>query len=97
MHNFGEHIKQLREQRTLLQRQVASILDTAYISKFEKGEKRATREQVLKLADFFKVSKDDLLSRWLSEKIYEILKNEKVAKKALKIAQKKLNIIKINK
>lgn len=43
--NFGEHIKQLREQNQLLQRQVASVLeiDTAMLSKIERGERRAKR------------------------------------------------------
>ena len=46
--NFGEHIKQLREQNQLLQRQVASILeiDTAMLSKIERGERRAKREYI---------------------------------------------------
>jgi transcriptional regulator with XRE-family HTH domain len=92
MNHFGEHIKQLREQRKLLQRQVAAALetDTAFVSKFEKGDKKATREQVFKLADFFNVDKDELLSLWLAEKVYDVLKDEDVAKEAMQIAEEKL-------
>ncbi len=92
MNHFGEHIKQLREQSNLLQRQVAAALetDTAFVSKFENGDKKATREQVFKLADFFKVDKDELLSLWLAEKVYDVLKDEDVAKEAMQIAEEKL-------
>ena len=40
--NFGEHIKQLREQNQLLQRQLANALDmdTAMLSKIERGERK---------------------------------------------------------
>lgn len=94
MNHFGEHIRQLREQRKLLQRQLAALLetDTAFISKLEKGDKKASRDQVLKLAEFFKVSVDDLLSLWLGEKVFDVLKNETVARKALKIAEKKIEL-----
>ncbi|MCK9613125.1 MAG: helix-turn-helix transcriptional regulator [Bacteroidales bacterium] len=93
MNHFGEHIKNLRLKRNLLQRQLAALLetDTAFISKLEKGDKRASREQVIKMAAFFNISQDDLLSLWLGEKVYDVLKNEVMAKKALKVAEKKIN------
>ncbi|HOG20730.1 MAG TPA: helix-turn-helix transcriptional regulator [Salinivirgaceae bacterium] len=93
MSQFSEHIRSLRVIRKIPQREVAACLkaDTAFISKLEKGERQARREQVLLLAELFKVDKEELLSLWLGEKVYDVLKNEDVAKKALKVAENKIN------
>jgi len=93
MSQFSEHIRNLREKRKIRQREVAAHLkaDTAFISKMEKGERQARRDQVLLLAELFKVDKEELLSLWLGEKVYDVLKNENGAKKALKVAEDKIN------
>ena len=51
---FGNRIKELREEQGLLQRQLAAFLeiDTPMFSKIERGDRRAKREQVIKLADY---------------------------------------------
>ena len=51
---FGNRIKELREEQGLLQRQLAAFLeiDTPMFSKIERGDRRAKREQVLKLAEY---------------------------------------------
>ena len=58
--NFGEHIKQLREQNQLLQRQLANALevDSAMLSKIERGERRAKREHIPILASLLKTNDD---------------------------------------
>ena len=97
MSQFSEHIRNLREERKIRQREVAACLkaDTAFVSKLEKGERQARREQVLLLAELFNVDKEELLSLWLGEKVYDVLKNESgkggVAKQALKVAEKKID------
>ena len=93
MGQFNEYIRKLREERNLRQREVAAYLkaDTAFISKLEKGERQVRREQVLLLADLFNIAKDELLSLWLAEKVYEVLKDEDVANEALKVAEGKIN------
>lgn len=93
MSQFSEHIRSLRVIRKIPQREVAACLkvDTAFISKLEKGERQARKEQVLLLADFFNVDKEDLLSLWLAEKVYDLVKNEEVALKSLKTAVKKID------
>ena len=50
--SFGETVRDLRENKGLLLRQVAAVLevDTAFLSKMERNEKKASRLQVLKLA-----------------------------------------------
>ena len=86
---FGQRIKQLREEQSLLQRQVAGKLDidTPMLSKLERGERKAKREQVLKLAELFKVNSDELLTLWLADKLYEIIKDEDLATNALRVAE----------
>lgn len=98
MSQFSEHIRSLREKRKIRQREVAACLkaDTAFVSKLEKGERQARREQVLLLAELFSVDKDELLSLWLSEKVYDILKNEEMALKALSVTEKELKAVSKN-
>lgn len=87
--NFGEHIKQLREQNQLLQRQVASVLeiDTAMLSKIERGERRAKREHIPLLATLLHSNEKDLFTIWLADQIYQLVENEEEALQALKIAE----------
>ena len=73
----------------LLQRQVANQLemDTPMLSKIERGERNAKREQVATLSKIFDVPEDDLLSLWLADKLYEVVKDEDVALKALSVTE----------
>ena len=50
---FGNKIRELRDEQGLLQRQLAAALeiDTPMFSKIERGDRRAKREQVVKLAE----------------------------------------------
>lgn len=92
---FGERIKQLRETNRLLQRQVASMLeiDTPMLSKIERGERKAKNEQVLKFAEIFACDKNELLSLWMEDQIYDIIKGSPLANNVLKSLTKKLNQI----
>ncbi|WP_374212956.1 helix-turn-helix domain-containing protein [Parabacteroides faecis] len=51
MNRFGRRIRELREAKRLLLRQVASNLetDTAHISKLERGERKAKKRASLKI------------------------------------------------
>lgn len=83
---FGERLKQLREQNNLLQRQVASLLeiDTPMLSKIERGERKAKKEQVIQLARIMKVSNDELLTLWLADQLQDVIEGEALADEALK-------------
>ena len=91
--HFGERIKELRESQGLLQRQLAANLeiDTPMFSKIERGERRAKREQVLLLAVLLDTNVNDLLTLWLADQVYELVKDEEDAKEALKMV---LNTVK---
>ena len=51
---FGNKIKELRDENGIMQRQLAALLqiDTPMFSKIERGDRRAKREQVIKLAEY---------------------------------------------
>jgi len=93
---FGDRIRQLREKQNLLLRQVAPQLeiDTPQLSKIERGERNAKREQVTLLSKIFNVPEDDLLSLWLADKVYEVVKDEDVALKAIEVAEDEVKKIK---
>ncbi|MBR1655780.1 MAG: helix-turn-helix transcriptional regulator [Prevotella sp.] len=75
---FGSKIKEVRKEQSILQRQLAVLLDidTPMFSKIERGERRAKREQVVKLADFLEQDKLELLTLWLADKVIEAVNNE---------------------
>jgi len=82
---LGKRIRELREKKALLQRQLAAKLeiDTPMYSKIERGERRAKREQVIQMAELFEVDKEELLTLWLASQIYDLVKDEAVARKAI--------------
>src|SRR5690606_16823938 len=90
---FGERIREMRESQGLLQRQLAANLEisTPMCSKIERGERKAKRQQVLKIAKILKASEQELLALWLADHIKEIVTDEDQALQALKIAQKDIN------
>jgi transcriptional regulator with XRE-family HTH domain len=92
MKSFGEIIRNAREEKNYILRHVGAELDIdqAIISKFERGERKPTKEQVIKFADFFKLDKNDLIVAWLSDKVFYDLENEDLAERVLKVAEEKI-------
>lgn len=64
---FGKKIRELRDENGVLQRQLAALLeiDTPMFSKIERGDRRAKREQVIKLAEYFHQDENEMLTLWL--------------------------------
>tara|TARA_R100001377_G_C3110144_1_gene82248 strand:+ start:47 stop:349 length:303 start_codon:yes stop_codon:yes gene_type:complete len=92
---FGEYIRSLREKRNLLLREMAANLnmDVAYLSKIERGNRTARREQVVAFAKELKEDESELVKLWLSEQIVQMIKNEKQSTEILKIAEDKISKI----
>ena len=90
--DFGIKVRQLREQKGLLLRQIAAALevDTALVSKIERGERKASKEQIMKIAELLEINPDELLVIWLSDKIVDMLHEEPLAYKVLKNSENRL-------
>ncbi|MGN7818905.1 helix-turn-helix domain-containing protein [Chitinophaga varians] len=89
---FGLRVRELRETRGLLQRQVAALLDidTPLYSKIERGERIAKKEVAIHLALILKANEAELLTLWLADQVMDVLKDEKLASEALKTVSKKI-------
>lgn len=90
MKTTGEILREKREKKGLLLRHISALLDidTAILSKIERGERKATREQINKLAEILEIDKETLVVQYLSEKILYELKDEDFGIQALKVAEK---------
>lgn len=90
---FADKIRQLREEKQLLQRQLASALeiDTPMYSKIERGERPAKREQVVLIAKLLNTDEKELLTLWLADQIFSLVEDKKeLATNALSIVLKNL-------
>lgn len=85
---FGAKIRTLREQNNLYLRQVAPLLemDTAQLSKIEKGLRQMKKEQITLLTDIYKVDLTELETLWLSNQIVDVVKDSDTALQAIYIA-----------
>ncbi|MBX2935105.1 MAG: helix-turn-helix domain-containing protein [Ferruginibacter sp.] len=89
---FGERIRTLRELQNLYLRQVAPLLnmDTAQLSKIEKGLRQLKKEQIPLLAEILKTDKVELETLWLADQLMQLVKDEPTADEALKSVSKKI-------
>lgn len=89
---FGGRIRLLRTQQGLLLRQVASALeiDTALLSKIERGDRLVKKELIPLLAATLKADKEELLTLFLADQVLDVLKDEELADEALKTVSKNI-------
>ncbi len=89
---FGNYIRKLREEKQLLLREVASQMniDTALLSKIERGTRMARKEQVEDLAKALNKSKNELLNFWMADKIVNMLKDESNITEILKKVEEEI-------
>ena len=95
---FGKKIRELRDENGVLQRQLAALLeiDTPMFSKIERGDRRAKREQVIKLAEYFHQDKNEMLTLWLADKFIDAVEDEQerdLCNDAIIIAQEKIRTL----
>ncbi len=99
MNSIGNIIRTKREEKGLLLRQLAAMIDvdTAIISKIERGERKARREQIIKIVKALELNEKEILIEYLSENIaYEILQEDS-ATDVLKVAERKVKYLRNNK
>jgi predicted nucleotidyltransferase len=92
MKSFPDQIRELRKQKGDTLRVVAAYLniDQGILSKIERGQRRASRTQVIRLAAFYSVNVADLIKAWLSDIIVYKIENEELALEVLKLAEEKV-------
>ena len=98
MTSLAELIRNKRLAEGLLLREVAAKveIDPSLLSRIERGDKRPTRKLVVALASVLKADKDSFLIQYLSDKVVYELKDEELATKAIKAAEKKIAYLKRN-
>ena len=92
MSTTGQRLRELREKAGLTLRKAAmqADIDVAILSKMERGERKLTKELILKLAQMYNVKPEKLIIDFLSEKVLYELEDEDFGLEALKVAEKQL-------
>lgn len=75
---FTQRIKIAREEKGLLQKELATALniDVPMYSIIELGERQAKRNQVETIACILNTDKDELIDLWLADKVYSVIAKE---------------------
>ena len=90
---FSDKIKQLRIDSGKRQKDLAKAIgvDVPAYSRYEHGERRPKREQVLRLARIFKTDADELIAAWLADEAYSHIAQDKMAARAATLLRDMLN------
>ena len=94
--SFGEHLRNLREQKGLTLKNVAESIgiDTSLLAKIERNERQPTKLIISQVAEYFNVDKKELQTEFLSDQIaYKIL-DEEADIEILKVAEEKVKYLK---
>ncbi|PHS66846.1 MAG: transcriptional regulator [Flavobacterium sp.] len=96
MKSLGKVLKTAREEKKMILRKVSAAvdIDQSLISKFEKNERKPTKEQLIRFAKFYNISEKELFINWYSEKIAEELKYTQGTSEILRVAEEKINYYK---
>lgn len=88
-------LRETRLKQELVLRKVATAtdIDQTIISKYELGERKPTRTHVEKLGKFYGLDENVLIVAWMSDFVYENLKDEKLATEILKVAEQKIDYL----
>lgn len=83
---FPERLRQLRMQSGMKQREVARAVgvDIPMYSRYEHGERRPKREQVVRLARLFQSDPDELVALWLAYNAINEIGSDPLAELAMK-------------
>lgn len=90
---IGQKIREYRESKGLLQRQMAAALevDTAYISRIESNEKPLSKNHLKKISALLEIPEEEITTIWLADRIISIIEEEKYQVNALKLALTQLD------
>lgn len=96
---FGEYLRNLREQRKWLLREVAAKtqMDMALLSKIEHGHRNAHKEQITAFAKAFNIDEKELQKEWMADQIVQLLEEQDNPSEILKVAEEKIIYLKTKK
>ncbi len=97
MLQLGIILRNLRTEKQVPLRVVAAFLeiDAAVLSKIERGIIIPSKVQVLKFAHYFSIDSNILLKDWLSDKVYNEIKDEDLGLEALKVCEERMRYGKV--
>ena len=89
---FTQRIKIAREEKGLLQKELATALniDMPMYSIIELSECQTKRNQVETIACILNTDKDEFIDLWLADKVYSVIAKETTPNNILNIVQKTL-------
>jgi transcriptional regulator with XRE-family HTH domain len=89
---FGERIRRLRQAQNMSLRELAAALnyDQSSLSKIERNELTAPESLVEPMAQKLRVQYKDLAVKYLSERVFYLLKESDFALEVIEIAGKRL-------
>lgn len=92
MSNFAKLLREKRNEKSLKLSEVSKALriDTALVSKIERGDRFATKKQVNAFIAFYSLDEKATITSWLSEKILYELKEEEYALDVLYAAEEQI-------
>jgi adenine-specific DNA-methyltransferase len=90
MYTIGNYLKQARENLGLPLDEVYkhTNINLSLLSRIEHGKRLPTKEQVLKLAAYYKCDQHKVLVQWLSDKVVSEVQEEKFGLEASKASQR---------
>ena len=90
-----ELLKKTREEKKILIKDIAKELgvDASLVSRFEKGERKPTKSQVIQLSEILGIDTRILLIEWMSESILKEYGYDDIALDALRVAESKVEYI----
>ena len=99
MKKIGQVLRELRESKGLLLRQVGAELsiDPTILSKIERNGRMPTKIQVRALAKFFREQENEIIIAWLSDKLVYEIENEELGLQAIKVAEQKIEFLRTQK
>ena len=88
-----ERLKQLRLQQKFKINEVSSFLkiDASLVSRYEAGNRKPTKEQIIQLEELFKTEPNELMKDWIVDDIVSNLKKYSFAQDVLKLVQEEMS------
>lgn len=96
MNTFGDKIRAQREKKGMLLRELAAKIDvdTALLSKVERGERKMKKQKVKVIAKILGLKTNDLITYWMADKIYDLVEDDKNALRAISVAEEQIKYMK---